>query len=376
MADSIYEKVADAVNMRTGYPCMKGPELYAILKFLYTPEEAEFATKMPLIPLSAEALAQEIGGSPDSVKRLVEGMADKALVFTDDSEAVRKYVLVPLLPGTFEVHFMRGGTDDKTRALAKLFQDYFAAVEKARKKGPRSALGKGYTAVPFSRVISVEEEIPAGITIHPYDKVSKYIADSDLISIGTCYCRHFGELTGNPCTKPKDNCFSFGFQAKFMLERGFNRPVTKEEARRILDEAEAAGLVHCSSNTTESIHFICNCCTCHCGIMESIKTAGAIHACAESSFIMRIDEDACIGCGDCVDRCQTAALSLQDDKVVQAVERCIGCGLCVTSCPSGALKLAPRENAPVPPATIQELSMAMIASYHQQKAEREQKKVS
>ena len=372
MSVSIYEKVADAVNTRTGYPCMKCPELYAILEFLYTPEEAEFATKMPMIPSSAQQLAEDIGGTSEKVERLMEGMADKALVFTDDSGDVRKYILVPLLPGTFEVHFMRGGTDEKTRELARLFQNYFKAVEKVRAKTPSSIRSKSFTAVPFSRVISVEEEIPAGVQIHPYDRVSKYIADSDLIAIGTCYCRHFGELTGNPCTKPKDNCFSFGQQAKFMLERGFNKPVTKEEARQILDEAEKAGLVHCSSNTTESINFICNCCTCHCGIMESIKTAGSPHACADSSFVMRISEKDCIGCGDCVPRCQTEALTLEGDKVVQAGERCIGCGLCISACPSGALQLVARDAAPVPPATLAELTAAMIASYQQQKQEQTQ----
>ena len=372
MADPIYEKLADAVNARTGYPCMKCPELYAILEFLYTPEEAEFATKLPMSLGTVEKIARKIGCSPEDAERLLEGMANKALVFTDDSRGVKAYVLVPLLPGTFEVHFMRGGTDDKTKELARLFQNYFTAVEKVRVKVPASALGRGYTAVPFSRVISVEEEIPAGVQIHPYDRVSKYIADSDLIAIGTCYCRHFGELTGNPCTKPKDNCFSFGQQAKFMLERGFNKPVTKEEARQILDEAEKAGLVHCSSNTTESINFICNCCTCHCGIMESIKAAGSPHACADSSYVMRISEKDCIGCGDCVPRCQTEALALEGDKVVQAAERCIGCGLCISACPSGALQLVARDAAPVPPATLAELTAAMIASYQQQKQEQTQ----
>lgn len=367
--DPIYEKLADAVNARTGYPALKCPELYAILEFLYTPEEAEFATKLPMSLGTIEKIASKTGYEPETTKRLLEGMANKALIFTDDSRGVKAYVLVPLLPGTFEVHFMRGGTDDRTKELARLFQNYFDTVTKVRQKAPAAALGRGYTAVPFSRVISVEEEIPAGTKIHPYDQVSKYIDESEFISVGTCYCRHFGELTGNPCTKPKDNCFSFGQQAKFMLERGFNKPVTKEEARRILDEAEKAGLVHCSSNTTESINFICNCCSCHCGILESIKTAGAIHACAESSFIMRIDEEACIGCGDCVERCQTEALSLDDDKVTQIVERCIGCGLCVSACPSGALTLEARENAPVPPATLSELTAAMIASYQQQKTE-------
>jgi electron transport complex protein RnfB len=377
MAESIYEKVADAVNARTGYPCLKGPELYAILEFLYTPEEGELALKMPLKTITAEKLAQNIGESSEKVRGLLESMADKALVFTDDSRGGRRYVLMPLLPGTFEVHFMRGGTDERTQKLARLFQNYFAAVDKVRAdKTSVSAMPRVYSSVPFSRVISVEELIPAGVQIHPYDRVSKYIDEHELISIGTCYCRHYGELLGNPCTKPKDNCFSFGQQAKFMIERGFNKAVTKQEALRVLDEAEKAGLVHCSSNTSESINFICNCCTCHCGIMASIKVADSPNAAAESSFVIHLDEDECIGCGECVERCQVKAIGMEDDddKAVLVAGRCIGCGLCVSTCSTEALRLVPREDAPVPPRTLLELNVAMISSYKDQKEERAKEK--
>lgn len=375
MADALYEKLADAVNARTGYPCLKGPELYAILEFLYTPEEGELALKMPMGAISATKLAEKVGATPEKMRDLLEGMANKALCFTDDSRGERRYALMPLLPGTFEVHFMRGGTDDRTKALAKLFQDYFAAVDRAReKKTEVSGLPRFYTAVPFSRVISIEELIPAGVQIHPHDRVSKYIAESEQISIGTCYCRHYGMLLGNPCSKPKENCFSFGQQAKFMIERDFNKEVTKEEALRVLDEAEKAGLVHCSSNTSESINFICNCCTCHCGIMESVKAAGSPNAVADSSFVVRFDEDECIGCGECVERCQVEAIVMEGDKAALVAGRCIGCGLCVSTCPTDALKLVPREDAPIPPKTLVDLNVAMVESFQKQKAVRDEEK--
>ena len=361
MTDPIYDKVADAVNARAGYPSPKCPELLNILEFLFTPQEAELAVKMPMNPVPAETLARDIGGDPKEVESTLESMADKALVFTQDNEGVLNYVLIPLLPGTFEVQFMRGETDDRAMKLAHLFQDYFDAIRETEGTAPRP-----YTTVPFARVIPVEQEVPAGVEIHPYDKVSEYIAQSDLISIGTCYCRHFAELLGNPCDRPKDNCFSFGGQAKFMVDRGFNKLVSKEEARQVLDEAEKAGLVHCSSNTSEVINFICNCCTCHCGIMQSIKMSDRPNAAAASSFIMNVDEEECIGCGDCVERCQVDALTIEGEIVVRDIERCIGCGLCISACVTEALKLVPREKAPVPPSNQMELGAAMLASMQQQ----------
>jgi heterodisulfide reductase subunit A len=53
-----------------------------------------------------------------------------------------------------------------------------------------------------------------------------------------------------------------------------------------------------------------------------------------------VDEDACCGCGVCVDTCPYGAreLSVQGDKRVVKVNEvlCEGCGACVAACPSGA----------------------------------------
>ncbi|MCL0057399.1 hypothetical protein M1N50_03685 [Dehalococcoidia bacterium] len=61
----------------------------------------------------------------------------------------------------------------------------------------------------FARVISVEAEIPAGVEIHPYDRVSEYVSMADYIAVSVCYCRHRGELLGRPCDKPKEVCLIF-----------------------------------------------------------------------------------------------------------------------------------------------------------------------
>ena len=52
MADWTYDKLTDAVGLRGGaLPIIKGPELAALLKELFTEEEARLATQMPLGPL-------------------------------------------------------------------------------------------------------------------------------------------------------------------------------------------------------------------------------------------------------------------------------------------------------------------------------------
>jgi len=56
----------------------------------------------------------------------------------------------------------------------------------------------------------------------------------------------------------------------------------------------------------------------------------------------------CLGCGDCVDRCQMDALSLEDGHAVSNLDRCIGCGLCVTACPAECLHLVRKPDEAQP----------------------------
>jgi len=122
------------------------------------------------------------------------------------------------------------------------------------------------------------------------------------------------------------------------------------------------GLVHCSSNMTKYIQFVCNCCTCHCGILKSIKKCNMQGSAAVSGFITEFDPEKCTTCGDCVDRCQIEALIIQGDDLVHKDSLCIGCGLCSSVCPTGALQLITRENAPVPPRDWQEINTRLNSS--------------
>jgi len=364
MAESVYEGLADALSLRGGtLPVLKCREFLALLEELLTPEEAEVATRMPLGPVTVEKLVQDGVGRDEQVASVLEALANRGIVFSAERDGARVYTLMPVIPGIFEMQFMKGEVSERTRRLARLFDDYFAVASRVAGEQASSASGSK-VGFPFARVITVEQEIPAGVTVHPYDRVSEYIEQAEHISVSVCYCRHHGELLGHPCDKPNDVCMTFGRQAKYVAERGFGRPISKEEAREVLDRAEDAGLVHCSSNTSEYVSFICNCCSCHCGIIRSVKS-GIIPMGAVSSFIVTVDEDECSGCGSCVDRCHMEALTLNGESVVRTAERCIGCGLCVSVCPTEALKMEFREGALVPPQNQRALRQWMISALQQ-----------
>jgi ferredoxin len=120
------------------------------------------------------------------------------------------------------------------------------------------------------------------------------------------------------------------------------RALTQEESRGVLRRASDAGLVHSVSNSQQGVIYICNCCTCSCGLLRGLVELGIADAVARSAFVARVNEEDCVGCDLCLDRCQFSALSL--DGVAHIDERrCVGCGVCSLACPEGALVLVRRE---------------------------------
>ncbi len=50
----------------------------------------------------------------------------------------------------------------------------------------------------------------------------------------------------------------------------------------------------------------------------------------------RIDPDACVACGSCIDECPLGAISAGDVYSIDP-DTCADCGTCVDACPNGAI---------------------------------------
>lgn len=56
--------------------------------------------------------------------------------------------------------------------------------------------------------------------------------------------------------------------------------------------------------------------------------------------VIKIDEELCNGCGECISPCVEGALALVDGKAKVVSEAlCDGAGVCIGACPLGALSL-------------------------------------
>lgn len=55
-------------------------------------------------------------------------------------------------------------------------------------------------------------------------------------------------------------------------------------------------------------------------------------------YKIEVDEEKCIGCGECVDICPVDVYELKDEKSVPVnAEECIGCESCIEVCEQEAI---------------------------------------
>ncbi|HQJ09621.1 MAG TPA: 4Fe-4S binding protein, partial [Deltaproteobacteria bacterium] len=301
-----------------------------------------------LSPRKLSSIAQDSGLPEDEAGKMLERMADRAIVFSREKDGVRSYSLLPTIPGLFEFPLMKGVITSEHEKLARLWDEYH-----------REALGASFSGkpTPIARVIPVEQSLETATKIQPYEEIAKLIDSVSYFALAQCACR--ASVKG--CDKPTEMCLIFEGAGRFLVQRGFAREISREEAHKVLDLAEKSGLVHTVSNSADKPTFICNCCPCCCTILTCSTRLGLPNAFAPSGFEARIDAEACTGCGVCADdRCPKEAIEVIDDKALLSPEKCIGCGLCVSACPAEAIALISRAEPPQVLPTLNELGIKVL----------------
>jgi len=211
--------------------------------------------------------------------------------------------------------------------------------------------GKAVPLETAKQLVMINEplQIPDLEQVIPYKRARSIIMKNpDHIVALDCPCRSARE---NPCL-PLDVCLIVGDPfASFIREHQPERSrwITRDEAIAILQAEDERGHVHHAffkDAMLERFYAICNCCECCCGAMQAHRHGTPMLA--SSGYISQVDEDLCIGCGDCNEFCQFNALEVVDSVNHVIYEKCMGCGVCVSKCDHDAMSLVEDESKGIP----------------------------
>jgi Na+-translocating ferredoxin:NAD+ oxidoreductase subunit B len=339
MSDDVYTRLARHLdNLPSGFPATESGVELRILKRLFTAEEAEIAMGLGMMLETPDAIARRLGKDEASLAPVLYDMSKKGLIARSTKSDKSLYMAAQFVIGIWEYH-----VNDLDVDLIRDVNEYIPHLMKEMAKNKTQQL----RVVPISRSVSAEMRVMA------YEEAENIIKSQSKIRVAPCICRKEHEMVGHGCGRLLESCLVFGGAAYFYEGNDIGRDITREEALEILDKAIESGLVVQPGNSQKPSN-ICLCCGCCCQILKNLKRMDRPAAHVNSSYYAVVDQEACIACGVCEERCQMDAVILEDDAARIDLDRCIGCGLCVPTCDVKAVSLVQKDEAWVPPKNIVE----------------------
>ncbi len=332
MSAESFKRLAERLDqLPNGFPKTEDGSELRLLAKIFSAEEAELAARLRLTLETPGELGDRIGEDQKVLTKRLKTMARKGLISWGKTDQGPGYGLMPFVVGIYEMQI--GRMDEE---LAVLFEEYY-------RKGFANSL---QVEPQVHRVIPIGESVRTRLEIKPYESASQLVHDAHAWGVIDCICRTQKALIGDPCEHPVDVCLVMSNRSGAFDHNPVIEALTEAEALATLRRAANAGLVHSVSNNQRGLSYICNCCTCSCGILRGMADMGIANVVAKSSFVNQVDEELCISCGDCVESCQFDALSLNGTIAINK-QRCVGCGVCALNCPESALGLVARPDGEV-----------------------------
>ncbi len=352
---SAYRRLSDRINR---FPQGAPPShlLYEILELLFSEQEAELVSLLPIRPFTVSTAARAWKKMESEAQAILDDLASRGILLDVHAErtGTNRYVLPPPMAGFFEFSMMRVRDDLDQKLLSELFQQYITVEDGFI----RALFTRGETQL--GRTFVNEEALPAepSLEVLDYERATEVIRTASHIGVGVCYCRHKAQHIGRACSAPMDICMTFNTVAASLTRNGIARTIGRSECTDLLDLARDQNLVQFGENVREGVSFICNCCGCCCEATIAARRFGMLHPVHATNYLPEVDTETCAGCGKCAEVCPVEAMSTVSANDPHKPRRkmarldpeiCLGCGVCVRTCPSSALRLVPRKERLLPP---------------------------
>ena len=337
----VYRKLQQKLDkLPIAFPATESGVEIRILKHLFTPEQAQIALSLSFIPEPAAVIQKRLKKKYPVIaelEKILDQMSEQGSIARSITKDGRKIFSITMLAiGMFEfqvAHLTKEFYEDFKQYIDEKFRD--------------ALLNPKFTQL---RPVPTKGAITPDLNIMPYDDIRGVLAQHHgPFHVVDCICKEGQDLLGQPCkaTKEREICLLFGTAARNYKDHGWGREITREEVFKILDKGEEDGLVVQPSNSQYPF-CVCLCCGCCCEVLSNAKPLPNPAQYFYSNYQAVTDDELCIGCGLCVDRCQMDAITMEDGKSQVDSGRCIGCGLCATVCDTQAIHLQKKEHTTIP----------------------------
>ena len=348
--EQVYRKLQKHLNNQAvGFPSTRSGVELKILRHIFNPNEAEIASFLSYKYEPVETIFEKVKHltvSIEDLKNILNSILKKGGIEVKIKDGIRHFCCIPLIVGMYELQNER-----LTPEFIKDYQKYIST----------KSFGVEFlsTKLPQMRTIPVAKSIQLNHNVSSFDEVSTLLKEAEgPFAIVDCICRKKRAMGGKSCevTDRKETCLGVGHLAQISIENKIGREINREEAIAIIEQNQKEGLILQPSNTKKA-EFICSCCGCCCGMLHTHKNLPKPLNFWATNYFAVVDVNACFGCGTCEDKCQVAAVKVNEKEQIAYVnlDRCLGCGVCVVNCPNDSISLSKKASEQVPPQNREEL---------------------